>query len=350
MENGKNISDMDSGAAANAVSIYNQDAMDDFPVLKAFQQYIDAEQAKAQKRTMTLCIFFAVLMAIVIGVFVMLLMSISGRNNALNDQLTSHNTALNEQLIKILMERQAQPAVQQPVAAPQNDAALKALTETMTNLQKQIGEQQMRMIEQQNKVAEAMAQRKAADAAAAPASAASISEMQEKERKLKAEYDRLKKANDRLAEEKAKLEKEKKYLHEKEVELQRRKLYPEYYERLEREAAEKAKPQPTVLEEQPAMPRQPAATKAKSPSFATPPPPPSADADDVDDDDIIGNILRSGTKAAKPKAPEPPAPPAVEKPKVLSDGTIRYFDDDAEDMTLPVNVGGQQSGWSVPLD
>ena len=34
----------------NAVSVYSQDAMDDFPVLKAFQQYIDAEQAKARKR------------------------------------------------------------------------------------------------------------------------------------------------------------------------------------------------------------------------------------------------------------------------------------------------------------
>ena len=47
----------------NAVSVYSQDAMDDFPVLKAFQQYIDAEQAKAQKRMTTLCIFFALLMA-----------------------------------------------------------------------------------------------------------------------------------------------------------------------------------------------------------------------------------------------------------------------------------------------
>ena len=35
----------------NAVSVYGQtDGLDDFPVLKAFQQYIDSEQAKARKR------------------------------------------------------------------------------------------------------------------------------------------------------------------------------------------------------------------------------------------------------------------------------------------------------------
>ena len=39
-----------------AVSVYDAgNAMDDFPVLKAFQQYIDAEQAKAQKRMLFLC-------------------------------------------------------------------------------------------------------------------------------------------------------------------------------------------------------------------------------------------------------------------------------------------------------
>ena len=32
-------------AANNAVSIYGQEGLDDFPVLKAFQQYIDAEQS-----------------------------------------------------------------------------------------------------------------------------------------------------------------------------------------------------------------------------------------------------------------------------------------------------------------
>ena len=53
----------------NAVSVYGQtaDAMDEFPVLKAFQQYIDAEQAKARKRLISLGIFFAILTGAVIA-------------------------------------------------------------------------------------------------------------------------------------------------------------------------------------------------------------------------------------------------------------------------------------------
>jgi hypothetical protein len=40
--------EVNPGIPPNAVSLYNNDAMDDFPVLKAFQQYIDAEHAKAR--------------------------------------------------------------------------------------------------------------------------------------------------------------------------------------------------------------------------------------------------------------------------------------------------------------
>ena len=44
-------------AANNAISIYGQEGLDDFPVLKAFQQYIDAEQSKSRKRMIMLCIY-----------------------------------------------------------------------------------------------------------------------------------------------------------------------------------------------------------------------------------------------------------------------------------------------------
>ena len=47
--------------AANAVSIFGQGGSpNDFPVLKAFQEYIDAEQAKARKRMLGLSVFFIV--------------------------------------------------------------------------------------------------------------------------------------------------------------------------------------------------------------------------------------------------------------------------------------------------
>ena len=41
--NDNSMADVNSGIPRNAVSVYTQDSgMDDFPVLKAFQQYIDA--------------------------------------------------------------------------------------------------------------------------------------------------------------------------------------------------------------------------------------------------------------------------------------------------------------------
>ena len=53
-------------ADSNAISIYGQEGLDDFPVLKAFQQYIDAEQSKSRKRMIMLCVFFGFLMAVMI--------------------------------------------------------------------------------------------------------------------------------------------------------------------------------------------------------------------------------------------------------------------------------------------
>ena len=82
---------MDKDIPTNAVSLYGeQDAMDDFPVLKAFQQYIDSEQAKARKRMVMLSMFFGVLMAVVVAFFIVLLMNVSNRNQALNDRMLEY--------------------------------------------------------------------------------------------------------------------------------------------------------------------------------------------------------------------------------------------------------------------
>ena len=53
-------------AMYNAASHSNAES---FPVLKAFQDYIDAERAQARKRVMQLSIFFAVLMCVVVTGF-----------------------------------------------------------------------------------------------------------------------------------------------------------------------------------------------------------------------------------------------------------------------------------------
>ena len=107
--------------------------MDDFPVLKAFQQYIDSEQAKARKRMLMLCIFFGALMVIVISVFLMLLLNVSSRNQSLNDRLVEY--AMKER------ERMSTPIVVQQPQHQQDNSAILALTAKIEDLQKKLGHQ-----------------------------------------------------------------------------------------------------------------------------------------------------------------------------------------------------------------
>ena len=102
----------EAAPATNAVSLFGQGSgVNDFPVLKAFQEYIDAEQAKARKRMFGLSIFFIVLLIVVVVTFTIVISSIIGRNQALSDRLL--DIALREKV-------PAQPVVnvQSPAPAP----------------------------------------------------------------------------------------------------------------------------------------------------------------------------------------------------------------------------------------
>lgn len=286
------INDPGDAIPESAVSVYGQaGAMDDFPVLKAFQQYIDAEQAKAQKRMTTLCIFFALLMAAVIGVFVLLLMNVSQRNNTLNDQLIGY----------MMKDRErSQVVVQQPPA--QNESAIKALTDSMTALQKQMADQQSKMMEQQTKILEQQAKnyeerakRMAAAAAEAEKKKGPTKEQLEIEKKNKAESERIKRAAQLLAAEKEKVAKEKALLRQRELDLQHRRLYPELY----------------------------------------------------DDDGRLAKPSAGQPKAAKP-AKKGNAASAAEKTPAKPFKAIKYFDD--EDDEIDLDFEGTSSKWSVPLD
>ena len=220
--NAENVNDVEAGRVppTNAVSIYGQnDAMDDFPVLKAFQQYIDAEQAKAQKRMTTLCIFFAIIMTIVVGVFVALLVNMAQDKNRISDQMIQF----------MLKERDHGPVVVQPPSG-QTDATVKALTESMTNLQKQLADQQMKMVEQQNKFFEQRAQdaaRRAKEEVESEMGQPPSKAQVDLAKKNQQDIAKIKKASALLQKQKEELAKEKERLRQKEIELQRRKLYPE---------------------------------------------------------------------------------------------------------------------------
>ena len=248
----------DNPTANNAVSIYGQEGLDDFPVLKAFQQYIDAEQSKARKRMIMLCLFFGFLMTIVIVVFMIMLREADARNQLLLRDATAQNQALNDKLVEFAMkERERQPVVVQPQApahSPANDAAIKAMTDTLAALQKQMADQQTKMIEQQAKLEESrakMAEEQLKAVAAAAAKAQDTTGPSKEQLALQKQIDedtaKLVKARALLKAEKDKIAAEKEKLRREEVERQRRRLYPEYYEKKDAEgkaAAEKPKQSP----------------------------------------------------------------------------------------------------------
>ena len=75
-------------AETTAVRIYgHSDSTTEFPVLKAFQEYLDAEQSKARRRMLALAIFFVVLLVIVVLTFTLITSAVINRNQLLSDRI-----------------------------------------------------------------------------------------------------------------------------------------------------------------------------------------------------------------------------------------------------------------------
>ena len=165
----------------------------EFPVLKAFQEYIDAEQAKARKRMLGLSVFFIVLLSVVVVTFVLILTTVLNRNQSLSDRLLDY----------ALKERDRSPAqVSMPVVQQAQPSAdiVKTLVE---RLEKEQAEMKA-AFEKQKQEAEEKA----------------IAAEQERKKELK----RLQLELD-AERAKAKSEADKKV----EIERHRRRLYPDYY-------------------------------------------------------------------------------------------------------------------------
>ena len=283
----------------NAVRLYGEtDAMDDFPVLKAFQQYIDAEQSKARKRLLSLGVFFGALMIVVISVFVMLLLNVSTKNQELNDRLVEF----------AMKERDRQPAgapvVVQP---PQDNSAILALTSKIEAMQKELAE----------------SREKAAKAAADEAER--IRQEAAKPKGPTPEELEIKRLKALLDAEKEKQSAERERQRQAELEEYRRKHYPELYEEKKQKPAK-----PAVQKKRRILPEE-------------------KETDDTDDLlKEVDRILEDGeaisyyesdesetAKAPSPnKAPSPKRKPAP-APKEYS---------------IPVDIRGSSTHWSVPND
>ena len=220
-----------------AVSVYSQDGMDDFPVLKAFQQYIDSEQSKARKRLVMLGVFFCILIGAVIAVFVAMLASVTARNQQLNDRLVEF----------AMKERSQQPSaiVQQPA---QDNAIILAMTAKIDEMQKKLDEsrakaekdaavaaerERARLAAEKERARVAAEKEKertrvAAQQAAAKPKTPSAEELEIKRLNTLLEIERQKAAAEkerRLKEEAAAKERRR----QEELEAYRRKQYPELY-------------------------------------------------------------------------------------------------------------------------
>ncbi len=214
----------------SAVSIFDQgNTANDFPVLKAFQEYIDAEQAKARKRMLGLSIFFVVLLIVVVITFVFVLSAVITRNQVLSDKIL--DIALRERAV------QQQPVVNvtpQPVTPPQqnNDMAIKPVLEKLENLASAIAKSQ-----QPAPTVQQPAPPPAQPIQPQPAESAESLRLKEQ---LRIQEAKLKEAEEKLKEQQRQAE----------IEKHRRRLYPEYYAKqeaakqkaaLDREAQELAK-------------------------------------------------------------------------------------------------------------
>ena len=299
MNTNAEMPEFDPEIPEHAVSVYGQseNAYEDFPVLKAFQQYIDSEQAKARKRMLLLCAFFGGLMFVVISVFVGLLVSASSRNQLLNDRLVEYAMRDRDQ-------RTGSAVVVQPA---QDTSVVLALTAKLDEMQKKLAESQSS--------AEKMASNAVARAELAMIEA-------NKKKGPTAEELEIARLKALLATEREKQAVEREKQRQAELEEYRRKQYPELYKKSE-------------------QPEQPKQTPAKSEAK-----------DKVRQNDAHEELLK-------------------EVDKILGEGedaAVTYFDEDeAEDekkktarppspstpkkeYSIPVDVQGSSSRWSIPND
>ena len=134
----------EAAPATNAVSLFGQGGgANDFPVLKAFQEYIYAEQAKARKRMFGLSIFFIVLLIVVVVTFTIVITSVIGRNQALSDRLL--DIALRERAPATQPVVNVQSPAPAPVVQPvlQHSAESAELARLREELQRQKEERQV---------------------------------------------------------------------------------------------------------------------------------------------------------------------------------------------------------------
>lgn len=316
-----------------ALRIFDQaNGMNDFPVLKAFQEYIEAEQARARKRTLGLSIFFIVLLVVVVVTFSVIMAAVINRDQQSLQAIATRNQALSDKLLDIALRERtpaAQPVVnvQQPPAAVHPDTgaqALKPVLDRLESLTEALKKQPAGTAPQPVPMVQ--------PAAPQPLPAAVSPELEAARR----QQDELARQRAAVAAERARLREEQEQLRRDRIEQHRRRLYPDYYARedAQKTAAEVPPPMPAKKKGTPtALPKPPpAAVVSAKPPVAEPPSVPAP--------------VAKPQPVAQPKPVAKPAPVATPpKPKVVEAPAvdlktakpISYFDE-AEDAPKPTST------------
>ena len=319
-----------------ALRIFDQaNGMNDFPVLKAFQEYIEAEQARARKRTLGLSIFFIVLLIVVVVTFSVIMAAVINRDQQSLQAIATRNQALSDKLLDIALRERtpaAQPVVnvQQPPAAVHPDTgaqALKPVLDRLESLTEALKKQPAGTVPQPVPMVQ--------PAVPQPLPAAVSPELEAARR----QQDELARQRAAVAAERARLREEQEQLRRDRIEQHRRRLYPDYYARedAQKTAAEvppppaKKKGTPTALPKPP-----PAAVVPAKPPVAEPPsvPAPVAKPKPVAQPKPVAKPVSKPVPVAPPPKPKVVEAPAVD---LKTAKPISYFDE-AEDAPKPTST------------
>ena len=314
-----------------ALRIFDQaNGMNDFPVLKAFQEYIEAEQARARKRTLGLSIFFIVLLVVVVVTFSVIMAAVINRDQQSLQAIATRNQALSDKLLDIALRERtpaAQPVVnvQQPPAAVHPDAgaqALKPVLDRLESLTEALKKQPAGTAPQPVPMVQ--------PAAPQPLPAAVSPELEAARR----QQDELARQRAAVAAERARLREEQEQLRRERIKQHRRRLYPDYYAR--EDAQKTAAELPTLAQ----MKGTPTALPKPPPAAAVPAKPPVAEPPSVPAPVAKPKPVAQPKPVAKP-APvaTPPKPKVVEAPAIdlKTAKPISYFDE-AEDAPKPAST------------
>ncbi len=332
-EPGNNAAGRDGGTTA--LRIFEQaNGMNDFPVLKAFQEYIEAEQARARKRTLGLSIFFVVLLIVVVVTFSVIMAAVINRDQQSLQAIATRNQALSDKLLDIALRERtpaAQPVVnvqQPPTAHPDTGAQAQALKPVLDRLES---------------LTEALKKQPASGTTPQPVPVVlPMPPAAQRPVVVSPELDAARRQQDELARqraavaaERARLKEEQEQLRRDRIEQHRRRLYPDYYAREDaQKAAAEVPPPPPKKGTTTALPKPPPAVAQAKPPVVEPPPAPAP-------------VAKPKPVAKPAPVTAPPKPKVVEAPAVdlKTAKPISYFDE-VEDAPKPVSTNAPSADKS----